>query len=279
MELSADVCVSILEHNIELCKLVDVNLLQLLVDRVVHASKSYARSGNVRCWANDSDSDDTDEDTLEQFGAAPAAAASAESKESAPVASVEDQQSAAADLLRVLAAAATAGSEPVLSNQQHIIRILSQGGTNGSVEKHTMRLYRRPHSEAYQRRLQLMAGADPMSDTDLRYHIELLLLLSDCCAGGINIAEVKCQTLYPHRWALHAVLDERTIWNVRAPLLKYVYEVSLECKNTITGLAEDTYILGTLELFASVLSHVEPQAQLKGRPPRGPWFRVPRARP
>ncbi|KAL9643554.1 hypothetical protein ABK040_010167 [Willaertia magna] len=62
-------------------------------------------------------------------------------------------------------------------------------------------------------------------DGILRYHIELLSLLSECADGRNQVAEIKLQSLLSMDDVLNQLLNPNTIPELRNPLLKFLDEV------------------------------------------------------
>ena len=131
--------------------------------------------------------------------------------------------------------------EPIKDNQTTIIGVLLAPARRET----TVRLIGKDGcpkgSDVFDRRKALMEKETAGTATDadrrlLAYHAELLHTLGLCCMGKSNIAEAKCQQLYPFENLIDAVVDPRTTLAVKAALVQYLTLAFLEAETQVLSL-------------------------------------------
>ena len=62
----------------------------------------------------------------------------------------------------------------------------------------------------------------------LGYHISLLNLLAACCRGKATLEEVRCKSLFRFDDMVHCIVNPKTIWAVKLPMLMLLYDAYLD---------------------------------------------------
>ena len=60
------------------------------------------------------------------------------------------------------------------------------------------------------------------------YHISLLNLLAACCRGKATLEEVRCKSLFRFDDMVNCIVNPKTIWAVKLPMLMLLYDAYLE---------------------------------------------------
>jgi hypothetical protein len=90
---------------------------------------------------------------------------------------------------------------------------------------------------------------------ELQYHTMLLLTLSGCAAGEINIVEAKVQSLCEYENVIHGLLDSNTIVEVKIALARFLFDVIIDTEIKLNTLCEDVLMWRFIRSWPEAINH------------------------
>ena len=79
----------------------------------------------------------------------------------------------------------------------------------------------------------MLEAEDGRAEPELVYLTKLLRVLTGATVGENNITEAKCQSCFGPVECAAMVLDEATPWNVKMPLLWFLYNSSIDTETKV----------------------------------------------
>jgi hypothetical protein len=113
-------------------------------------------------------------------------------------------------------------------------------------------------------------GADPNRDSrqagygisdddhlppELQYHTKLLITLSGCAAGEINIVEAKVQSLCEYENVIHGLLDSNTIIEVKIALGRFLFDVVIDTEIKLDSLCDNELMWQYIRSWPEAITH------------------------
>eukprot|EP00941_MAST-03F_sp_MAST-3F-sp1_P004102 g4102.t1 len=137
----------------------------------------------------------------------------------------------------------------IRENQLHVLDLL----TDPAKREKCLRLFQDYESDDYKNRNELLRKSNFMASNLLQYHVRLLALMANCCAGDYNLAEAICQTAFKYESLLYAINDESTLWSVKQPLMHLFYHMCVEAETKLVGLINTEGMSSLFSLFSNLL--------------------------
>jgi hypothetical protein len=114
--------------------------------------------------------------------------------------------------------------------------------------------------ERNQRRASSRQAGYGISDDDhlppeLQYHTKLLLTLSGCAAGEINIVEAKVQSLCEYENVIHGLLDPHTIVEVKIALARFLFDVVIDTEIKLDSLCGNELMWKFIQTWPEAIKH------------------------